>query len=138
MAKAVFLSSFGAQSLSNTTTLKQSRVVDSADTAIESLVQDVNGNLYDADGSSANTTRPGECSCEIKVSGTSDANFKTNTNALEALHGTKATLTGEYADATTVTCTARCYVEPVSVEIGTFTAPLIIYRLLFKKTTSWA
>lgn len=138
MAKAVFLSSFGAQTLSNSTNFKQDSVEDSADTVVNSLILDVDNNWYDADGSSANSTIPGTVSCEIKITGTSAANLKTNTNAIESLNGTKDTLTGEYADATTVTCTARCRVEPVSVRTDSFLIPMVRYRLTFQKLTSWA
>ena len=138
MAKAIKLNTFGSQALTNATTLKQEVVEDSADTPVDSLMLDANSTWYDADGSTANTTIPGIVTCEIKVSGTSAANFKTNTNAIEALNGTKATLTAAYADATTVTCTARCRVEPVTIGTDSFLIPMARYRLTFQKTTSWA
>ena len=137
MAKAIRLNSFGAQALLNSTTLKQFAVEDSANTPVNSLVLTINSTWYDADGSTANVAVPGVATCRIKVSGTTSANYKANTNAISALNGTKATLTGQYADGTTTTCTARCTVEPVATGTDSFLIPMSEYMLIFQKTTTW-
>jgi len=138
VGKAVFLASFGAQTLKDGTDFKQKSVDDGGDVPRTSLYETIDGSWFDAAASGANTLVPGTVSCEIAVTGSSDANFKTNTNLIDALNGTKATLTGTYADATTVTCTARCTVGSVSINTSSHLIPVAFYRLSFQKTTSWA
>ena len=105
---------------------------------IPSLIQDVNGNLYDADGSSDNASYPGTVTVEIVVKAATAAAFVTATGNIEGLHKTKGTLTGTDANAGTETCTARCTVSAVQtseVYHSRFYQP---YTLTFQQTSNWA
>lgn len=138
MGKSLKLTTFGSQTLSDSTDYKQKDVVDSSDTPLDSLYRAIDGTWFDAAGSDTNTLVPAPVTCRIFVTGSSAANYKTNTNNIDALNGTKDTLTGEYADGTTVTCTARCRVEPVITDTSSFLVPVSEYNLTFLKLTSWA
>ncbi len=138
MGKAVSLSTFGGQSLTDGTTYKQRNVEDSGDAPRNSLYLDINGEYFDAAASGVNTLVPDVVTCELIIVGSSTADHKAKTNLIEALNGTRATLTGAYADATTVTCTARCVVAPTTITTVSFLVPATTYNLTFKKITSWA
>ncbi len=137
MGKSLKLTTFGGQSLGDGSTYKQKNVSDSDD-VLNSLYLDINGAWFDAGASSANTIVPGTVTCELIVIGSSAADHKAKTNLIAALDATKATLTGAYADATTVTCSARCQVEETRTTTSSFLIPATRYNLSFKKVTQWA
>ena len=136
--KAVKLTSFGSQSL-DSSVFKQRRVSDPGPTARDSLYLDVNGAMFDAAGSAANTLEPGQIiECEILVKASSAANFVTYSGQLLALAGTKATLTGTDASAATITCTARCLPPASETMPASLRDHWQIFTLQFRTVTNWS
>lgn len=136
--KAVKLTSFGSQSLESANFL-QLRCNDPGPTPRDSLYLDVNGAMFDAAGSGANTLEPGQSiEVEIGVTATTAANFVTYSDQLLALSGTRATLTGEDANGGTITCTARCLAVPSAVNPRAHAGFFQKFKLHFRTVTNWA
>ena len=136
MAQAIKLNTFGSQTLHSADFIL-SEVIDGGASPADSLYLMSDLSYFDAAGSGTNTLIPTAVIATIKVTGSSAANYTTNTEAIAALNGTKNTLTGEMADGSTKTLTARCTVQPVNTKTDSFVIPLSVYRLTFKKLTDW-
>ena len=132
------VTAFDGQTLDDCTTYFHQSTVDGGEIPIRSIVRDVGGNIYDADGSSDNDSYPGIVTVEMVVKAASAAAFVTATGNIEGLHKTKGTLTGTDANSGTDTCTARCYVkagQTAAMNQARFYQP---YTLTFEQTTNWA
>ena len=139
MSKSVKITSFGSQSLHNSTAnIKNLQVRDSGPVMVPSLLLTVNSTYYDADGTGANVGIPGQVEVDIQVNGTGSGSLAALDGNILALRLTRGTLTGEDVDGVSLTCTARC------VSIPTITTPSMSsrgywsrYTLMFQQVSNW-
>ncbi len=139
MSKSVKLTSFGSQSLHNSTgTIKNVQVRDEGPVVIPSLMPTVNSAYYDVEGGAANSSLPGTIEVDLIVRGTGAASLAALDGNILGLRLTRDTLTGEDVNGTELTCTARCVSVPSVSTVTTFGAWRQTYTLRFQKVTEWS